>query len=71
MNFEQLQERCRERNDVFLDTVHDQSYYPAFLHEIEMVDYHLAKQWIEASLEEKNVEPTKAIEANYMIGPNI
>jgi hypothetical protein len=36
-----------------------------------MVDYHLAKQWIEASIEEKNVEPTKAIEANYMIGPNI
>ncbi|MDR3168214.1 MAG: hypothetical protein LBU27_00150 [Candidatus Peribacteria bacterium] len=74
MNFDALRERMesnRVSNQLFLDVVYDQAYYPAFLHGMQMVDYHLPQQWIERYVEEKGVKPTKAIEANYMIDPKI
>jgi len=71
MNFEQLEAECRDVKDTFLDTVYDHGYYPEFLREMQMIDYHSVQQWMKEYIAEKCVKPTKSIEAHYMIDPNI
>jgi hypothetical protein len=69
MNIEQLQEQPTD--EMFLDMVYEDNYYPAFLKNIQRIDYHLPQQLIPAYIKENNIKPTKIIEANYMMGPNI
>jgi hypothetical protein len=58
-------------NKLFLDIVYDQNYYPEFLNPLRQIDYRSMKQRMEAYIEENKIEPTKHIEANYMIDPII
>jgi hypothetical protein len=69
MNIEQLQEQ--NTDEMSLDIVYEDNYYPAFLKGIQHIDHHLPQQLIPAYIKEKNIKPTKTIEANYMMGPNI
>ena len=58
-------------NDPFLDIVYDQNYYPEFLRQLKQIDHHLMKQLLQEYVEEEKIQPTKHIEANYMIDPII
>ena len=75
MNFDQLEEIMKnwEILEPFLDTVYDLSYYPDFLKHWAIVysDYTVWKQLLWEYIQERNVQPTKHIEANYMIDPII
>ncbi|MDR0650968.1 MAG: hypothetical protein LBG59_06315 [Candidatus Peribacteria bacterium] len=58
---------------LFLDTVYDRTYYPDVLVHSTAVslDKSVWKQLMKEYLKETSLIPTKHIEANYMIEPNI
>jgi len=75
MNFDQLEQMMNDWNisKPFLDTVYDLDYYPDFLKHWSAVylDHKVWKQLLPEYVEERRVQPTKHIEANYMIDPII
>jgi hypothetical protein len=74
-NFDQLEKLIQEgsikKEDIFLDTVYDYAYYPDFLRGALFLHYSVPQQLIKEYIEAKQPNPTKQIEANYMIDPNI
>jgi hypothetical protein len=51
--------------------VYDSTYYPDFLSDILLLESTLLPQWMNEYLTETAPQPTKSIEANYMIDPII
>jgi hypothetical protein len=72
-NFEELEKQLPNITKPFMDTVYDLSYYPDFLNHWATVylNYSIWKQLLFEYMEEMKPQPTKHIEANYMIDPTI
>jgi hypothetical protein len=66
-----LEDWTIKKEDSFLDTVYDFSYYPDFLRGIVHIDHSVVRHLMEDYVEDINPQPTKHIEANYMIDPII
>ena len=75
MNFDQLAPLLHEgsikKEEVFLDVVYDDEYYPDFLKTFLPTEYTVLRSLVRKYAEIIQPHPTKSLEANYMIEPNI